>query len=186
MLSREELEKICKEYCREIWNMDIVCPITIDGRIKNSLAYFQHYVGRKKSPVAIKFSKRLVENYSNETIKDVILHELCHYVLYMQGKKYKDGDTDFETELRKIGASSTNTIPIAGTIYVLYCSCCNKFLDATDNKKKADRWIAGYKSRCCSSKLIIKEKSVNDTYNKEKNKNKCSIKTRTIEDILKK
>ena len=156
----KEITNICKNYLRDYWNEELVIPIKIDGRLKNSLGYFRHYgnfPGVIGSMEFIKFSKDLFLYYSNEDIKKVLLHELCHYVLYKRGiEGYKDGMQPFENELKRINSVSTNTISHHGKVYQVYCPHCNKVIGKTPSKRNATNVVNNYFCSC-HSELTIEE-----------------------------
>ena len=158
--SEKDITNICKIYLREYWNEELVIPIKIDGRLKNSLGYFRHYgnfPGVISSMESIKFSKDLFMYYTNEEIKKVILHELCHYVLYKRGiEGYKDGNNSFENEIKKIKSVSTKCIPYHGKMYKIYCPSCKKIIVETSKKKKADNIVNNYLCKC-TKELKIEE-----------------------------
>ena len=52
----------------------------------------------------IELNKRLYDHFGMEELRGIILHELCHYHLHLQGKGYKHRDNDFRALLKKVGA----------------------------------------------------------------------------------
>lgn len=52
----------------------------------------------------IEFNKKSYEIFGLEELRGIILHELCHYHLHLQGKGYKHRDRDFRELLKKVGA----------------------------------------------------------------------------------
>nr|WP_106784951.1 SprT family protein [Lysinibacillus timonensis] len=52
----------------------------------------------------IEFNKKSYEIFGIEELRGIILHELCHYHLHIQGKGYKHRDADFRLLLKKVGA----------------------------------------------------------------------------------
>lgn len=63
-------------------------PISVDGRLKNSLGYFSGIYKRNGefvSPIKFKFAKR-INCYDDDTIKHIINHELLHL---LSDKKHK-------------------------------------------------------------------------------------------------
>jgi SprT-like protein len=165
-MSNVELTKICKVFCRELWNHELSIPVKIDGKITNSLAYFRHYgeSGKEKREnlaLDIKFSRNLFEYYDEKIIKSVILHELTHYYLFISGStKYSDGEKDFEEELSRIGSHSTGKVAFCGKIYFVYCSHCKKIVETCKTKAKAEKICRDYRSGCHKSTLNYYEKIV--------------------------
>ncbi|MED3662988.1 SprT family protein [Ureibacillus sp. FSL K6-8385] len=52
----------------------------------------------------IEINQKSYELFGMEELKGIILHELCHYHLHLQGKGYKHRDKDFRNLLEKVGA----------------------------------------------------------------------------------
>ena len=52
----------------------------------------------------IEFNKKSYDIFGIEELRGIILHELCHYHLHLQGKGYKHRDKDFRELLKKVGA----------------------------------------------------------------------------------
>jgi SprT-like protein len=44
----------------------------------------------------IEVNEKYVLEYGKEELTGIIMHELCHYHLHLQGKGYKHGDDDFK------------------------------------------------------------------------------------------
>ena len=47
----------------------------------------------------------MLEEFDEETLKQVILHELCHYHLHLAGRGYQHRNRDFQELLRAVGGS---------------------------------------------------------------------------------
>lgn len=52
----------------------------------------------------IEFNKKSYEQFGIDELHGIILHELCHYHLHLQGKGYQHRDADFRALLKKVGA----------------------------------------------------------------------------------
>lgn len=52
----------------------------------------------------IEINKKLYEHFGIDELRGIILHELCHYHLHIQGLGYKHRDKDFRALLLKVGA----------------------------------------------------------------------------------
>ncbi|QPC48199.1 SprT family protein [Mangrovibacillus cuniculi] len=64
-----------------------------------------------------------------EELKGIILHELCHYHLHIEGRGYKHGDEDFKRLLKRVGAPRfcTPLQPRAKQTvkYIYECTTCH-------------------------------------------------------------
>lgn len=105
------------------YGIELKIPIYISNRLKSTFGYFRHKSGK---PMEIQMSYDLLTYHDDETIIDILKHELIHYVCFITGKQYKDGSKDFESELRRQGVHSTRTFKYKGKVHEYICSCCNK------------------------------------------------------------
>lgn len=111
----KQLKKYAKEFLEKNYSTNLTVPIKISGRLTSTGGYFQYrrLHGNEKQPIKIDISERFIASAIHdgkeglEAILDVLHHELVHYALCKQGKKFHDGDEDFESELARldIGAS---------------------------------------------------------------------------------
>lgn len=61
----------------------------------------------------IELNYALYQYFGMNELKGIILHELCHYHLHIQGLGYKHGDADFKNLLKAVGAPRyCSTLPI--------------------------------------------------------------------------
>lgn len=86
----------------------------------------------------IEISWRYYVAYGTEQLSPVILHELCHYHLHVQGRGFRERDADFLRLLSTVGAPKYGLpLPSPGRPfrYVLKCTACHtrynrkRFLD---------------------------------------------------------
>ncbi len=52
----------------------------------------------------IEINPKSYEQYGLAEVKGIVLHELCHYHLHIEGKGYKHRDKDFKELLKKVNA----------------------------------------------------------------------------------
>lgn len=80
--------------------------ITFNGKLKKCLG--RYTVGRNKEFIQISKAYAIADyRLGNDYMKRVLIHELTHYQLKVQGKHFNDGDRDFEEALRVNGGSSS-------------------------------------------------------------------------------
>ncbi|WP_042476922.1 SprT family protein [Bacillus ndiopicus] len=96
----------------------------------------------------IEVNKRYYEHFGIDELKGIILHELCHYHLHIQGKGYRHRDQDFRVLLKKVGAprfcSTIEKEEKKKTTYYNYrCTDCGELYR---RKRKIN-----VKSYCCSN-----------------------------------
>lgn len=81
----------------------------------------------------------------------IILHELCHYHLYLQGQGYKHVDRDFKNLLQKVGASRYAPALEQPVIkYLYHCESCGQLYP---RQRKID--TTKYRCGKCRGKLNL-------------------------------
>lgn len=160
-LSEKEVTNLTRSLAKEIWNISFDLPITFSGRMTSTLGYFQRkydYISGEMKPHKIQFSKHLINgNYKLETVESVIKHELTHWYIYTTiGEGYRDGEYEFEQELKRIGSHSTHTIKRSGNLYIGICEKCGKIVIKKRTEKSAINACNKYISGCCNKKIIYK------------------------------
>src|SRR5690606_16736069 len=107
VLTQYQLEKYAEKFLKENYNMELIVPLKINGRLRKTFGRFVYYPNRAKS---VELSKYLIENNEPVVVLDVLRHELVHYALFMLDKPFSDGHPVFESELKKLGVVSQSTI----------------------------------------------------------------------------
>lgn len=82
--------------------------VVFDGKLKKCLG--RYTVGRNKEFIQISKAHAIADyRLGNDYMKTVLIHELTHYQLKIQGKHFHDGDRDFEEALQVNGGSSSGS-----------------------------------------------------------------------------
>jgi SprT-like protein len=159
-LTIEELTRHAKEFLRKNYDMDLTVPIVINPRLKRAMGRFVYHQSSNE-PVAIQIAGYVIKYGDKSVILDTLYHELIHYVLFMQGKPFDDGTKCFESELRRLGVSSTKTNRV-GLYVVCQCKKCGRIHETANLKV---RELPGfYRTGCCNAPLkVIGEKIYNGT-----------------------
>lgn len=114
-------EKYRKSFERSVEQFGYA-PIKLNGRMK---AYFGWYKHRARKPVAVELSKEFYLGADLVEVMGTVLHEASHYYLHMAGEKYDDGDYEFETLLKLLGAPSTGVRERTDNSRIVTYSCGN-------------------------------------------------------------
>ncbi|HWL22755.1 MAG TPA: SprT family protein [Ureibacillus sp.] len=107
----------------------------------------------------IEFNKKSYEQFGMKELEGIILHELCHYHLHIEGKGYKHRDSDFRLLLKQVGAPrfcstiEENRKRKSRLHYLYECVKCNHVYN---RKRKID--TEKYKCGKCMGNLRLKEK----------------------------
>lgn len=146
-----------KFYAKELWGLNFDIPIVLNGRYKSVMGSLHYKDGKDKIPEKIMLAEFLFDGKHNElTIDDTLLHELCHWYCSVTGKESRDNSRDFETELYRIGASSTGTAYHVGTSYIGKCKKCGKEVIEKNSKYILNKYLNTdrYISRCCNAQMV--------------------------------
>lgn len=101
-------EKEAVYFLRNNFDLNLDIPIEINARLTRTHGYFSH---TQKKALKISMSKKFISSAvlmgEIDAVIDTLRHELVHYALFKLGKKYSDGDYEFENKLKElnIGAS---------------------------------------------------------------------------------
>lgn len=149
----EALTALANELSQTYWQIGCTVPVVWNGRLSSTMGRFCYTERKKKrQPLRIELSKKAARQLDKETLIAVLLHELCHYHLFKQGKPFSDHHPVFEAEIKRVGAISTNTIRLPQKGYELYCSQCQALL----GKRKRFN-SKHYLSACCQTTIMKKE-----------------------------
>lgn len=164
MYSEQDLNIIAKDMAKRFWGKTLNIPIKINKK-KTGLAMGTFiFLKYSKKPVRIDISGRLTQHYSKEMVLDTLMHELTHWHIFTEGKNFRDGEDDFEKELKKLGAHPTKTTKRAGELYQCACSRCHKNVGAQQHSKIiVKKWTkpgSKYTSKCCKASIYIKNTTV--------------------------
>jgi len=107
----KDLTAFSKKFLKHM-DFKLTIPIVIEPRLKRAMGSFH---SRDDESLCIKISENqlaLSIHYNHiEMILATLKHELIHYVLFEQGKGFKDGQADFEQALAKYGATASWATP---------------------------------------------------------------------------
>jgi SprT-like protein len=157
-LSMYQLQMYAKKFLKDNYNMDLVVPLELNGRLQTCCGRFISVRNRRSGeskPKIVELNKTFVENNEPTVVLDVLRHELVHYALFMQGRPNSDGHPVFEGELRKLGIVSQKTIDqyqIASKKQVYACSDCSNTWKMTRKLKHNGR----YHKCSCGGRLVDK------------------------------
>lgn len=103
----------------------------------------------------IELNYKLYEHFGEQELIGIILHELCHYHLHIQGLGYKHRDKDFRDLLKAVGAPRfCSSLPTekkrVGAIHTYQCTSCSLLY-----KRKRRFNVNKYRCGKCRGKLRI-------------------------------
>ena len=105
----EYYNEFAKEFTKTTWGRELDIPVEFNNRKRIASGSFVVYTDKndtqRKGHVKIDLVSKNLSSHE-ETI-EVLKHELCHWYCYTNHLDFYDGDKDFENELSRVGASST-------------------------------------------------------------------------------
>lgn len=132
----EEIKSYMQELAASV-GLEFYTPVKINGRLTKTLGrviaipYFNHY-----GPECVEFSKQFLETSTDESIKQVIQHEFCHWAVLVETGKVHHHDATFKAMCRKIGCSADQPVTkVERTVsddklfkYIVRCKDCGNEL----------------------------------------------------------
>lgn len=149
-----------KGFAREIFGKELNMPVKFSGKLTRVLGRFIYHTNG--SSMELTFSKKLLNNYKEDTIDSVILHELCHWYQYENKLPYRDEDLEFKQLVKSVGGSLTREINIAGLVNAYKCNSCGKI---HKSRKKLNLTITI--CRCGGRLTEVEKERVEDTFERE-------------------
>lgn len=134
MYDLERLKKEFYEAC-ESQGMTTKIPVLINPRLTRTLGrvtYSRDYFTNISTPTKVEFSKELLETSSDQSIRDVLLHESAHAIVTSLTGERHGHDSVFKDMCHKLGTNNDGTTTDVERTqdlrskYVLTCGECNK------------------------------------------------------------
>lgn len=141
------LAEWARNFLRKEYNLELGIPITRNNRLRTSMGSF---VYSDEGAVGIEVAGFMFEYAAKDVMLDLLKHECVHYALYTLGREYRDGYNEFESELKRLGISATETNKV-GKYYTYECSKCGEE-DDSRNRRLFDN-PENYMTRCCGGKI---------------------------------
>lgn len=147
------LPSLAAKLSEKHWQKSCEIPVVWNGRLSRSIGRFLYRSQwKQRHPIKIEMSKHAIPFIDKNVFDAMLLHELCHYFLYIEGLPFHDRDARFKEELTRVGAMPTRSIHIPQKNYELYCQQCQQPLGL---RKRIN--LQKYRSVCCSKPIIKKE-----------------------------
>ena len=122
-MNEQDLQKLVEQISIEFFLIPFKHKATFNLRLKTTGG---RYLTKSHN---LEFNLKSYEKFGIEELIGIIKHELCHYHLHLQGKRYSHGDKEFKECLKRINGSrfakpvcSRKERPYR---YRLICTKCN-------------------------------------------------------------
>lgn len=158
-LTIAQLTELAKVFLRSNYGIALDIPIERNNRLRSKMGCF--FFGNNEEPLRIELAGFLLKYGTPEVVVDTLYHECVHYALCHRGDPFDDGDEIFESELRRLGVTSSKTNRVG--VYVEYdCAACGETV--LTGRKRVLRNPQGYVTGCCDAVLInVHERIFNGT-----------------------
>lgn len=144
MITENDLYEEANRFLEEHYDMLLTIPIKINKEFITEQGAFEHT--KFGVPIAIHIAQFVLDFADDDVVYDVLHHELVHFVLFCKGEPFFDGHPVFETELNRLGVSSTKS-GYLGRYHVYQCHGCSK--DIVTPRYVTD--TTGLVSVCCDA-----------------------------------
>ena len=145
------IQKEFNEVCEKA-GCPVTVPVKLNGRLTRTLGRVHQRRDNGKTewhPYLVEFSKQMIETATDNTIRDVLLHEAAHYIAVVRTGEAHGHDAYFKAICAEIGTTNDTThTKVESTVaqeelykYTIYCPTCNKI-------------IGGYNRMCKTLKMI--------------------------------
>lgn len=142
-----EMVEFAKEFLRNEYGLDLEIPIKVNNRLSRSNGRFltikQVSTNRSRAH-SIEISGKILKYDTKDFVLGTLKHELVHYALFRKGAPYRDGDTYFENELKRVGAPSTMTRQSSAPRPTYRCTGCGNVHISSRRFN-----VNNYVSTCC-------------------------------------
>ncbi|MFB4161399.1 SprT family protein [Geomicrobium sp. JSM 1781026] len=105
-MENEQLQQWTEQLSMHAFNKPFRHQITFNNRLRTTGGRYM------LSTHHIEINPKQLDYFGEEELKRIILHELCHYHLHLEGKGYQHKDRSFKELLAQVGGSRhCQTIP---------------------------------------------------------------------------
>lgn len=158
----EEIRKMCFDIAAAE-GVVISAPIVLNGRLTRTLGRvcyaFDSPYDKTMHVKSIEFSKKYVENATDDEIRLTIIHEMTHAILCIRTGTKQGHNKLFKELCKQLGGDGetyahTNAIQPK---YVVTCECCGNTVKSAYRAGNVIKHLDWYKSGCCRSALTVKQ-----------------------------
>lgn len=158
----EQVVVFMRETAIEKMQTEIDVPILVNSRLTRTLGRVTHqFINGSYRPIKIEFSKQLLETSTKESIHQVALHELAHYIATKRSGKNEGHNAYFKSICSQIGCYEDKiqtkverTVEVKAK-YDIICSCCGKKIGERSRACPITKNQTGYMSKCCGAKVTV-------------------------------
>ena len=128
-MTNQELQNLVERWSQESFGRPFLHQAVFNRRLKTTGG--RYHLGDHH----IDINPLMLEEYDLATLKQVVLHELCHYHLHLTGRGFGHRDRDFKALLMQVGGS--------------------RYAPPTSKARRSGGVVVRYRYRCTGCGLII-------------------------------
>lgn len=147
-----DLNRVQKEFNEICQNAGTPCdvPIRLNGRLIRTLGRVHHELDKTSGiwySTSVEFSKQLLETSTDNSIREVLLHEAAHYIVTARTGETHGHDAKFKAVCAEIGTHNDGiSTVVERTVkvhskYEIFCPTCNKTIGEYSRMCKTIKYI---------------------------------------------
>lgn len=119
-MTNDQLQALCERWSQEFFGRPFRHRIVFNSRLRTTGGRYH------LSDHHIDINPLMYQEFDLNTLRGVVLHELCHYHLHLMGRDYRHRSRDFQNLLRAVGGSryAPPTSKARQGKYLYRCSGC--------------------------------------------------------------
>lgn len=155
-----KVREICYTEARK-HGFNLYCPVLENGRLTATLGRVCWNEDGELDK--IEFSKIFLASATEETIMDVIRHELAHAFVFLETGEIHGHDAEFRAMCRRIGTDNSSSMTDvefkqdASKIYKysIVCPVCGEEIDTRSRACKLTKHPELFRTNCCDVAPIV-------------------------------
>lgn len=147
-MTNQELQKLVEEVSVTSFHLPFLHQATFNRRLKTTGGRY-HLKSHD-----LDFNPRVMEQYDEAILIQVIKHELCHYHLHLRKKGYRHQDRDFKNLLQQVGGARFAPPLVRGNEKLYRCQQCGQQIKR-QRKINTARFVCGK----CGGKLLLEKET---------------------------
>lgn len=141
-------------------------PVELNPRLVSAIGRVSYKKGKRVVNEKMEFSTKFLSVMTDKQIRDVIIHEWCHYYLNKTTGEALGHNARFYALCSEMGATPERTMHVElkpeasfDTVYkyTFYCDECGKYLGGRARRSKETDELSTYRTNCCSSLIALRQ-----------------------------
>lgn len=147
-----DLQRLAERLSLDYFGLPLRHPIVFNARLRTTGGRYHlrdHHID---------INPKMLTEFDEQTLKGVILHELCHYHLHLAGRGHQHRDADFKALLAQVGglryapATSARKQALQQPKYGYQCQSCGAWVYRR-RRFNVNRYVC----RRCGGRFVLKK-----------------------------